>query len=177
MRISVSRLVACIALNHQPRNRAIERDDLLNNIAFFFARDGNEIGPASGSDAAEAAFSTERACCPHRYHRQGFFRRDGWESSLKLPHLREQAQIGIARETIGAQANVEPELAQSLKLKSRMAKIFVTAGAMNDVKFSCRYGEQIEITFDQLIYVRDDPRQIGAIDPASPARTRLRAVR
>src|SRR6266403_2166915 len=81
----------------------------------------------------------------HRDHVQNFFRRNIWEFFLKRAHLREQIQIVIARQTVRAETDVESKLTQFLKLKWRMAEIFVTSRTMHDRKSLSRSRKQIKI--------------------------------
>src|ERR1700730_96505 len=103
-----------------------------------------------GADSAEHLWLPERTRRVQRHHGQDLFGRNARLVVLKSAHFGKQTQIVIARQTVRAQADIEFELAQSLKLKRRMSEILVAARAMNDVESACRSCQQIKIALYQL---------------------------
>ena len=90
-------------------------------------------------------------CRIQRHHFKNFIRRYRRLAALKRAHLGKQTQALVTREAIGAQANIEPQSAQSFEGKSAMREVAMTAGRMHHVEFPCRSFEQLKIAFRQLI--------------------------
>src|SRR5437764_4183599 len=123
-------------------------------------------------DATETFFLPKRGRAVERCHLDGGL----WGKARILfqerPHFGEESQIRIARQTIGPEANVEPERLQPLQLEWRMPKKTVAPRAMRDVKFR-RGFEQREVRVVELVQMRDDP---GPIDTSRSKKTRNRRL-
>jgi hypothetical protein len=77
--------------------------------------DRDEICSKAGPYLAERLFASQRSRGIYGHHLKNFFSQNAWEFLLKSPHLIEQAQGIVARETVGSKANVESQVAQALE--------------------------------------------------------------
>src|SRR5437868_7945414 len=80
----------------------------------------------------------------HRHHRKDILRGDAGVEASKLAHLGEQAEIGVAGKTVGAEANVETEGVQPLKCKWTVLEIGMAPWTMHDREHLARSCQQVE---------------------------------
>jgi len=76
---------------------------------------------------------------------------------MKLSHFGEQAQIIIGGERIGSETDVEFPFSHCCEFERRMAEVFVTAGAVDDVRFSWGILQLIEIAVQNRIQMNQQP--------------------
>ena len=83
-------------------------------------------------------------------------------NSRKLPHLRKKAEIIVARETVGAETNIEAESAQLLERERRMTEERMAARAMHNVEARCSF-EQRKIFRRDFVQMRNNPAVVDEV--------------
>ena len=119
-------------MEHDPWNFADKIENCLVNGGRAPKRYTNHICQKILADFSELMFSPQRPRRINRHHLQGFLRLPSRKPFMKRSHFREQAQVIVARETVGAQTNVESESLQPWELEVAVPKVGVAARTMRD---------------------------------------------
>ena len=101
-------------------------------VAGVLDRERNKIGLRAGSDFAKGLVLMEGACAIYCRHFEDPPRREPRMSVAHGLHFCEEAERMIAREAVGAEADVESEVQQLAERKWRMLKITAAPRAMRN---------------------------------------------
>jgi hypothetical protein len=124
--------VGDFTMEHDPWNFAHKIENCFVNVGRASKRYTDHICQKILADFAELVFSPQRSRRISRHHLQGFLRLKSRKLFMKRSHFREQAQVIVARETVGAQTNVESESMQPWELEIAVLKVGVAARTMRD---------------------------------------------
>ena len=119
-------------MEHDPWNLADKIENCLVNGGRVSKRYSDHISQKIWAYFSELMFSPQRPRGIDRHHLQALLRLKSRKLFMKRSHFCEQAQIIVARETVGAQTNVESESLQPWELEVAVPKVGVAARTVRD---------------------------------------------